>query len=598
MKTLKVCLQNISLKIKIQLISLFCIVFIFIVSSIGIYFISKSFENSLYHSASLALSYSARNIEDYLNQTDNLANTIFADSLIQKQLPLFKNAENRTEKDSHKAVIYNQLVNYLMSGEINAHIRYIAIFPDENNVCSTYSLESSRLTPDIRRSLIRSARKADGKTQWITDYCQENGVFLVKELREIKNLSFRSLGVLVINVDLDCLISSTNVTLKDYDELSCVLIRDGEVFYHNDTISDRNAQYLDDHLKNDYGIFSLDEQKVFAVKGRIPDYQWHYISTVSYDSVAKTVFITRNACFLAILLSIVFAFFTSSRLSATLTSHIRLLIQKMNRVGNGNYTLEENDLNYTERKDEIGQLHNNFNAMTIKLDNLIHENYVNELLKKDAQLKALESQMDPHFLYNTLDSIHWRAQNIGAEDISQIITALGNLLRISLNKTNVPFTIQEESSLLDNYMVIQKLRYPQRLEYSIEIPDDCRNLQIPKFTIQPLLENAIRYGLEEISEVCYISVKMYINSGALMIEVKNSGSAFEENLLDNLFSGKTQPHGFGIGLINIHQRLQIAFGEEYGLTLSNIEDEETGDIYAVVHVRLPMIPLQKGCLPC
>lgn len=102
----------------------------------------------------------------------------------------------------------------------------------------------------------------------------------------------------------------------------------------------------------------------------------------------------------------------------------------------------------------------------------------------------------------------------------QITTALGNLLRISLSRANTPFTLEEEVKLLENYIIIQKLRYPQRLEYTVEIPPAYYCLQLPKFTIQPILENAIRYGLEEISEVCHISIRASVKENVLLIEVK------------------------------------------------------------------------------
>lgn len=117
------------------------------------------------------------------------------------------------------------------------------------------------------------------------------------------------------------------------------------------------------------------------------------------------------------------------------------------------------------------------------------------------------------------------------------------------------------------------------------------DLQLPRFTIQPLLENAIRYGLDNTSEVCTISVSAHTGDEMLIIEVKNSGSSFEENLLEKLIQQEVLPHGFGIGLLNIHKRIKIAYGEKYGLHLLNMEDDETGEEYAVVQVFLPILPL-------
>ena len=110
---------------------------------------------------------------------------------------------------------------------------------------------------------------------------------------------------------------------------------------------------------------------------------------------------------------------------------------------------------------------------------------------------------------------------------------------------------------------------------------------MPKFTIQPLLENAIRYGLEESSETCYISIVCREVLGLLIIRITNTGSSFEENCMEKLQSGEIQPHGFGIGILNIHRRLQLTYGEPYGLLLYNIEDEETYEECAVAEIRIP-----------
>ena len=259
----------------------------------------------------------------------------------------------------------------------------------------------------------------------------------------------------------------------------------------------------------------------------------------------------------------------------------------MRRFGSGCYKRTDNDYDYSHRKDEIGLLHTNFDSMAQKVDTLIEENYVNELLKKEAQIKSMESQMDPHFLYNTLDSINWRAKAMGAKDISQITTSLGNLLRVTLSKKNNIFTIREELCVLENYITIQKLRYQKRLQYCLDIPEELLDCEIPKLTIQPLLENAVRYGLEEISETCFISVCAQDQGETITIEVKNNGSYFEEGLLDKLLSQEILPHGLGIGIINIHKRLQLTYGSQYGLRFYNMEDDLTGEEYAIAQVIMP-----------
>ena len=199
--------------------------------------------------------------------------------------------------------------------------------------------------------------------------------------------------------------------------------------------------------------------------------------------------------------------------------------------------------------------------------------------------------MDPHFLYNTLDSINWRAKAIHADDISQICTSLGSLLRITLHKDVGHFTLGEEMRLVTNYMTIQHMRYPNKLMYHCNVSEDLYAISIPKFTIQPLVENAIRYSLMNAADICQISVTASLSSrqedpdNTLIIRVKNNGSYFEDKLLQKLQNGDYQPHGFGIGLLNVLRRLQIAYGEPYGLKVYNEYDEF--ETYAIVEIRIP-----------
>lgn len=583
--------QDMPLKRKIEIIVMGCIIFISTTAFISIYCISKSYNKVLYNSVASNLSYSAAEIYQCLREVDELANMILSNDTVQTTLPAMMDTEYAREKQAMENNIYNTLTNYLFN-TANEHISYISILQDDT-IISTNLLRFRKFPYELRKELIRQGQEAEGSTVWITDYSKEYGFFLVKELREAKSMSFRNIGTLIININPDTLIEQTNLFRSFYDTPHFLLLQEDNLVYSSSEAEPSELEILTDINETSYTITRFSGQTVFAVKGSIPDYGWTYIAMVSYESTARTISLTISLCIAVMLLCIAVMFLLSSRILTALTCHFDWLVKKMHMVGEGIYHLPEDKKDYSKRKDEIGQLHTNFNSMSRKIETLITENYTIELLKKEAQLKSLESQMDPHFLYNTLDSIHWRANAVGAEDIAQITTSLGNLLRISLNKSGDSFTLRQEMNLVENYMAIQKLRYSHRLVYQYHIPEECLDLQLPKFTIQPLLENAIRYGLDQTSEVCTISVSAHIYHDMLMIEVKNNGSSFEENLLEKLIHQEILPHGFGIGLLNIHKRLRIAYGEQYGLYLLNMEDEETGEEYAVVQVMLPVLTCGK-----
>lgn len=585
--------RDMPLKKKIEGIILGCLLFTSIVSFMSVYCISKSHDKVLYRTVASNLYYSASEIQNSLQEIEELADMILSNDTVQSHLPKLINSAYGSQKKAEQDAIYNILTNYLFN-TTNHHISYISI-QQENTVISTHLSRFREIPYELRKELVKRGQKAAGSTIWISDYSQKYGLFLVKELRESKSLSLRPLGTLIICIDIDELIAKTSIFHSAYyNTPSILLLQNGKVIYCPENISEKSLKDLSNKSHRLYTIKKLDNQTFFIVQDYIKNYDWDYVAVVSYESITRAISITTAVSIVAIFLSLIAVFFLSSRIVNALIKHFDWLIKKMHLLGEGNYLHPDHTYNYGERKDEIGQLHRNFDMMAHKIDTLIRENYTNELLKKDAQLKALENQMDPHFLYNTLDSIHWRADALGAKDISLITTSLGNLLRLSLNKAKTPFTIRDELVLAENFMTIQKLRYPQRLKYHIDIPDAYQNMEIPKFTIQPLLENAIRYGLEESSEVCLITVHAYSSSSKLIIEVKNTESSFEENLLEKLDSKEILPHGFGIGMLNIHKRLKITYGSQYGLKPFNKEDQETGQEYAVVHVILPMLPQKKG----
>jgi len=185
----------------------------------------------------------------------------------------------------------------------------------------------------------------------------------------------------------------------------------------------------------------------------------------------------------------------------------------------------------------------------------------------------LESQINPHFLYNTLETINWRAKALRDEQISSMVESLGTLLRATLSNKKPLVTLDYETKLARSYMTIQKIRFEDRLVFSIDCREELGQALILPLTIQPLLENAIRYGMEEMMETCEIGIYAFKEGDLLIAEVSNQGSSFEEGLLEKLQDGTRNAHGFGIGLVNIHQRIQMLFGEDYGLSFKNQDDK-------------------------
>ena len=216
-----------------------------------------------------------------------------------------------------------------------------------------------------------------------------------------------------------------------------------------------------------------------------------------------------------------------------------------------------------------------------RIHTLVKVNYTNDILTRDARLKALKTQINPHFLYNTLQTINWRAKATGDTQTSQIVESLGTLLRASLSSEKSLVLLSEELELVDCYITIQRIRFEDRLSFQTDIDPSLANAVLPPLTIQPLVENAIHYGMESMTDICHVLLEAKQEGDRLTILVKNEGSAFEEGLLEKLRDKKIKPNGFGIGLMNIDQRIRLMYGENCGLTVFN-ENE-----YAVALITIP-----------
>lgn len=586
-------IQSMSLKYKILTVILTGFLVLFLAGIVSLNFVSNSYEKKLYNSIAATLTDSALEISDQLQYIDTIVDSILANQTIQGSLDRSGKSTQNSEKQLCFNQVYSTLCDYFFIFNSDA-ISYISVLQG-NDVISTSNRKFQTVPESVRSKLLKTAIDNQGATVTVTDYGPDYGIFIVKELRKIEGLSLDSLGVLIINIDMDAIISAATAASAEFEDISYYLYDDNSLIFNDSALSREDSDQLYKELKGDYDVVSLKNEKLFAVSGLIPTYGWNYICTVSYTSIYQAITLSSQSFFLIMILAVIIVGIFSTKLVFALFRHFDRLIENMKQFGEGRYEIDAAPTEY--QQDEIGLLYKNFDTMVEKINTLINENYVNELLKKEAQIKAMESQMDPHFLYNTLDSINWRARMIKSEEISQITTALGNLLRLSLGNNSKDFTLRQELTIVDNYIIIQKIRYQKRLDFSVEIPDSLLDIPIPKFTLQPLLENAIRYGLEESSETCYITITSHIKDNTVILKIMNTGSAFEENFMEKLLDGEIQPHGFGIGILNIHKRIQMTYGSEYGLHLYTIEDEETYEECAAAEIHIPYAQKEEN-KPC
>ena len=577
--------RHLSLKQAFFIIVLFNSFSILLCAIAGYRIYTSAYNRLLFASLEGSLSVTSAQISQSMENVEYISTLFLSSSSIQQQLSHAPESDDLPKVQEYNRIINNALSDYSTLFRSN-HIAYAALYTPIATNSTNWALQEK--TPAfLLRAAITNGSKRDGSVTW-TGTDRGKYLLLSRSVREIDNLFLRPLGDLVIAVDTESLVSSAVRFASAHPGQKFIFsTRKGTLLYAPDDISSSEASELLQESRDDsWKLLTLHGHKYFAIKGTLPHYDYQYLSLAPYDESAEVL--RFSLCLLVLILAsgMLAVLYISNRLITAIIRQFDLLISRMETFSRDELALPSPKegtaaASIEDQPKEIRSLHHNFSDMAQRIRELVQINYVNKLLAKDAQLQALRSQISPHFLYNTLETINWRAKAVGDPKISQIAESLGNLLRASLSSQRPLVTLSYELELVDSFITIQKIRFEDQLEFRSQVSQEALNGRIPPLTIQPLVENAIHYGMEEMTEVCHIDLTAEITDGILCIQVRNEGSQFEEDLLNKLRKKIRQPNGFGIGLLNIDQRIRLIFGEEYGLSLSN----ENG--FAIAALRLP-----------
>ncbi|WP_307417065.1 sensor histidine kinase [Paenibacillus sp. W2I17] len=284
--------------------------------------------------------------------------------------------------------------------------------------------------------------------------------------------------------------------------------------------------------------------------------------------------------------------------SRSIAQPIFRLMSYMRRAETGNLRPGR----WSNRADEIGMLGNSYNRMLAQIRQLISLNELRERQKRDAEMRSLQEHIKPHFLYNTLDTIHWMARKEGAEDVSGMVGALSRLFRIGLSKGQDYIPLHSEIEHMTSYMQIQQTRYRDRLQYTLNIPEELRDLFVLKLLLQPLIENAIYHGIKGRRGPGHIRVEARLEHNRLLLTVQDNGAGMSnerlaemqqllEAPLASLEASSPGMTGKSYGMLNVQARLRLSFGDEYGIVLESQEGEGTS--VTIIHPLMREVPPTK-----
>jgi two-component system sensor histidine kinase YesM len=443
--------------------------------------------------------------------------------------------------------------------------------------------------------IFRKAKLTDGTLAWDTHYSirkidqQEIVLSAGRLLKDIE--TDEVLGYLVIDI-MESAVADIYKTDRLNQQLF-LLDDQGYVissFPNKATVGTKMSySFLEQILGGEEGFFGTTWEAAphVIVYDTAEDTKFKVASFVPIQNISEKNGLIRNITIAIAIIGLLCSIWIAYFLSKTVTSPLYRLISLMKKVEHGQLNVQFD----TKYDDDIGVLGNSFNEMTNRLKQLIQDGYEKQVLLKESEIKALQAQINPHFLYNTLDTVNWMAKMNGLKEISSVVVSLGEMMRYSIKNGEDLVLLEEDIRHLEHYLVIQQIRYRDKFKVTMDIEEEAKKCYIPSLLLQPLVENAISHGLEMKLDEGHLSIKAELRNHCLVISIEDDGVGIDEHILENIKRNEYESaNGLhtGIGLQNVQRRIQIYFDHLYDLHIESRVNEGTKII-----LTLPII-LEKG----
>lgn len=580
MKLIKNIINN--MKIRTKLIISYLSIVIVTVLIVGVYLISRMnnivVENAIKEGRYNNNSVKSR-MEEVLKLAINTSDMIYQDDNLHSML--------KREYDNYGQVVSAYNDNTILKDYLKYYneLTGVEMYVDNDTLLNATGI--FKVTDEIRESSwYKIAIEDKGIITWLYKKDETTGNYSLSLVRAINSISRGNIGVLVISINPNYLANIVN----DERYKTSILV-DGRVIYSNDLkvgeIADlgqgeTEASYYYEITEefNDNGdhlilnTFKLDKSfnNTFQVLVNVP-----------VDIITKESSTVINKGILIIGFAIIFSLIVILYFSKNFSDRINILRSEMHKVVKGNFNIKKS----IEGNDEISEVYDDLYIMMESINKLIDEVYIRKIQQeklmvkqKEAEFKMLASQINPHFLYNTLETIRMRAFCSGDKELAGIVKKLGKIMRRNLEVSNQNVSFESELELVKNYLEIQELRFKGKVEHEFNIEVDVKKYNILPLLLQPIVENAFVHGLEGTKEKGKIIVSAFEDFGYLLVEISDNGCGMSRKRLefinDNL--GKTNKKENGhqsIGMGNINERIKIFYGDKYGIHVFSELNEGT-----------------------
>ena len=555
---------------------------VLIVTAVSVqYTDSAIFENSVLYTQTITKQIN-QNIDSYITYMDNIVSVISGSE--DAQYYLFRGNPD----GGHEKRLLEQF-RIILKGR--SDIRNIGLVCDGGN--SLFNTGYSSQNPDIDLSTqewYKKAVESKGKSILTSSHVQHviegERPWVITMSRGISNLvgSRASKGAVFIDLNYSAiseLCDQNSIGDKGY---VFIVDQDGNIVYHPqqqqlyNELQTENIEAVMNAKTDTVTVGEGEHEKIYTIS-RSDKTGWTVVGCMNVAELLKS---SRQAQRIYVICAaglIILSLILSRVLARNITYPIQRLRDSMKKVQTGEFPTTDIEVS---SENEIGSLTKSFNVMTHRIAELMEQNIHEQEEKRKSELKALQSQINPHFLYNTLDSIIWMAEGKKNEEVVLMTASLARLLRQSISNADELVSVGQEAEYARSYLTIQKMRYKDKLEFQIDISPAISGVKIIKLVLQPIIENAIYHGLKYKESKGFLIVRGYLEGKKAVLEVEDNGVGMDEETLSHIFEKhKVNYHSNGVGVYNVQKRLKLYYGEEYGIVYKSRKNEGTRAVITI-----------------
>lgn len=555
------------------------VIYLFLLAIVGgIFVVSLQislniYDQKLYEKSLQELDYFIQKVNERLEEVETFSYSVALDTDIQNQLASLSSFNYLSKDYSFQVyLLRDRFINELYE---HSSIKNI-IYTDGKQVTFKVGNDCGEIDEDTYTALMKACKEKRGGYVMMSPTEEYPYLLSGRDILEKKNASLDYLGSFIITTDVAGIISQ-HIDQLEAPNASLYVYADNNLIYQGDENSPDISKMTQDQ---GYEMIHMDGERYFLCYLKSSVTGWMYVNMFPYSQIYGNVMRVRYFLIGGMLLVFCITAFLLRRMSIIITKPLERLSESMQIVETGDFHGAKDFLKKEVSSDEVGMLTQEFQVMVDQIDGLIRENYEKQILLQDTKYRMLQAQINPHFLYNTLNALIWMVKAKRNDEAGKMIVELGQLLRASFAKD--PYTtVLEEVETVKRYITIQQFRYQKRAEFIVTVNGNLEHYMIPRMILQPLVENSIYYGVDNSLTACQVSVTVQEEEDTILLEVEDTGQGMTPEEVSAVQNNTMEPKGHGIGLKNIRERLLITF------ETSTFQIESQLGVGTKISIRIP-----------